>query len=78
MTKKKRRDISMRKVREILRLSVNHKMSNREIAQSCSVSHGTVAKYVLLVKEAGLTPEMIQQADDVTLGRLLGKDKAPQ
>ena len=78
MAKKKRRDTSMRKVREILRLSVNYKMSNREIAQSCSVSHGTVAKYVLLAKEAGLTPEMIQQADDVTLGRLLGKDTAPQ
>lgn len=78
MAKKKRRDTSMRKVREILRLSVDRKMSNRAIAQSCSVSHGTVAKYVLLAKEAGLTSEMIQQADDVTLGRLLGKDKASQ
>ena len=78
MAKKKRRDISMRKIREILRLSVDRGMSNREIAQSCSVSHGTVAKYALLAKEAGLTPEIIQRADDVTLGRLLGKDKAPR
>jgi len=62
--RKRRREISMRKVREVLRLSLKYQRSNRQIARSCCISRATVARYVLLAKEVGLS-------------RLLQRDKAP-
>lgn len=38
--------LSMRKIKEILRLKWGYKLSNRQIAESCSISHSTVADYL--------------------------------
>ncbi len=37
-----KRRLSMRKIEEVLRLKRDHKLSNRQIATSCSISHSTV------------------------------------
>jgi hypothetical protein len=45
MSRKKKR-LSMNKIREILRLAWQCKRSNREIAQSCAISHTAVNDYL--------------------------------
>jgi len=45
----------MRKIREVLRLKWEAGLSNRQIAASCRVTHGTVAAYVKRAEEAGLS-----------------------
>ncbi len=47
--------LSMRKIKEILRLKWGCSLSNRQIGISCSISHSTVADYVLRAKLAGLS-----------------------
>ena len=46
--------LSMRKIREILRLKFDCGLSNRKIAKSCSVARSTVATYICMTKRAGL------------------------
>ena len=61
----KRRELSMRTIRELLRLALsNEKISARDIGRSLRVSHPTVQKYVQAVSEAGLDWAKIQQMDD--------------
>ncbi len=69
--KRKGEALSMRKIREILRLALECRMPNREIARSCSISHATVGKYTSKVKETRLTYEELKKMDDVTLKHLL-------
>jgi DNA-binding transcriptional regulator LsrR (DeoR family) len=38
--------LTMRKVREILRLYYDRKLSQRAVARSCRVSHSTMKEYV--------------------------------
>jgi transposase len=75
--RRKEREISMRKVREILRLGLTRQLSDREIARSLCVSHITVARYIALAEKAALTYDKVQGVDDAVLLRLLEKDKAP-
>jgi len=64
----KRRELSMRTIRELLRLALsNEKISARDIGRSLRVSHPTVQKYVQAVNEAGLDWEKIQAMDDTQL-----------
>ncbi|MFH1753426.1 MAG: IS21 family transposase [Candidatus Omnitrophota bacterium] len=77
--------LSMRKIREILRLALECQMPNREIARSLRVSHVTVGKYVSKVKKTSLTFEDVKNMDDMTLKRLLkagvtaqGKRRRPE
>ena len=53
--KKKGKELSMRKIREVLRLTESGDMSVREIARSCSISHATVIKYLRLSEERGVS-----------------------
>lgn len=46
--------ISMRKLKEILRLKYQAKLSNRKIAKSLSISPGTVSTYITRAKMMGL------------------------
>ena len=55
--------LSMRKIREILRLALECRIPNREIARSCSVSHATVGKYTSKVKETRLTYEELEKME---------------
>lgn len=50
-----RERLSMRKVREVLRLKYEQELSNREIATSCRVSVGTVHGYLQRVRVAQLS-----------------------
>jgi len=64
----KRRELSMRTIRELLRLALsNEKLSARDIGRSLRVSHPTVKKYVQAINEAGLDWEKIQAMDDEQL-----------
>jgi len=47
--------LTMRKIREVLRLKWECGLSNRAIARSCSISHSTVGEYVRRAEEAGLS-----------------------
>jgi response regulator of citrate/malate metabolism len=38
--------LTMRKIQEVLRLKWACRLSNREIARSCSISHSTVQEYL--------------------------------
>jgi len=70
MARKKLWELSMRKIREILRLRLKCRRSNREIARSLGISHVTVGRYVSRAKEAGFAHATIEQMDDLTLRRL--------
>jgi transposase len=61
----------MRKIKEVLRLKGELSFSNREIAHSCSLSHSTVAEYLLRADSAGLCWPLPAELDDRTLENLL-------
>lgn len=61
----------MHTIREILRLSLEGRISNREIARSLRVSHTVANRYVQWAKEAGLNVDQIHQLSDVDLQRQL-------
>jgi DNA-directed RNA polymerase specialized sigma24 family protein len=48
------RRLSMRKIREVLRLKLGLGLTDREIARSCSIPHSSVANYLARAKGAGL------------------------
>ena len=77
MAWKKRKELSMRKIREILRLRLSCKIGVREIARSCSISHSTVGEYLSRVEKAGLTWSRIEKMDNGELVRLV-KSNASQ
>jgi transposase len=69
--KKAGKELSMRKIREVLRLAEKGEMSERDIARSCSVSHTTAGKYLRLAEERGLSYRQIEGLDDEEFKRLL-------
>ena len=72
--RKKQWGLSMRKIREILRLGLQKGKCLREISRSCSIVHKTAGKYLRRAKELSLKYEQIVQMDDTELRRLLVKD----
>jgi len=69
--------VSMRKIREILRLKYECKRSNREIAVSCSIGSSTVSDYLIRARVAGVTWPVDVSIDDTTLEQLLFPSTAP-
>ena len=65
------RRLSMRKIKEVLRLKFDGKQSNRNIAVSCSVSRTTVVDYLLRAKAAGLTWPLPNDLSETALDQLL-------
>lgn len=63
--------LSMRKIKEILRLKWGCSLSNRQVGISCSISHSTVADYILRAKLAGLSWPLEPGMDDAALEILL-------
>ena len=61
----------MRKITEVLRLKWDQHLSNRQIAQSCSLSHSTVREYLLRAQQAGLSWPLSADLDETALERLL-------
>ena len=67
------RRINMRKIRDVLRLKLETKLSHERTAAALNLSKGVVAKYVTLANAAGLDWAQIQALDDTALhNRLLG------
>jgi transposase len=70
--------LSMRQIKEILRLKYQHQLSVRAIARSCGLSRSTVGDYLQRAKLAGLNwplPEELNEAQ--LLERILGVTQAP-
>ncbi|HEC33237.1 MAG TPA: winged helix-turn-helix transcriptional regulator, partial [Chloroflexi bacterium] len=63
--------LTMRKIREVLRLKRECGLSNRAIARSCSISHSTVGEYVRRAEEAGLSWPLPEDVDEDRLFELL-------
>lgn len=66
-----KKGLSMRKMREILRLGLQCKLGLREIARSCCISHPTAKKYLKAAKESKLTYEQVERMDENELDNLL-------
>ena len=63
--------LSMRKIREVLRLKWDCGLSNRAIARSCRIAHSTVNEYIRRAEEAGLSWPLPESLDEDHLSQLL-------
>ncbi len=61
----------MRKIRGVLRLHLNGRLSQRQIAAALGISKGVVAKYISLATQLGLDWDDIAQLSDTELERRL-------
>lgn len=66
-----RKRLSMRKIREVLRLRWAHGLSKRKTALVCGLSRPVVDDYLRRAEEAGLSCPLSADLDDGTLERLL-------
>lgn len=66
-----RKRLSMRKIREILRLKYYCNRSIREISQSCGMGRGTVGDYLHRAKAAGLSWPLPDELSDTCLEQRL-------
>jgi len=63
--------LSMRKVREVLRLNFDCKKSQREIAQSCGIARSTVGDYLIRFQATGLNWPLPEELTEEKLEGLL-------
>lgn len=63
--------LSMRKIREVLRLKYELNRSNREIGMSCGIGSSTVSDYIQRVRNAGLAWPLPEELNDTGLEQLL-------
>jgi transposase len=61
----------MRKIKDVLRLKLDAKLSHEQIAGALGISKGVVTKYVGLAAAAGLDWPTVQDSDEITLERRL-------
>ena len=66
-----RERLSVRKLREILRLKWESRLTHRMIAQSCGISPGTVSDYIQRAQAVGLTWPLPDDLNEETLNRRL-------
>ncbi len=66
-----REKLSMRKVKEVLRLHFDCKNSQREIAQSCSIARSTVGDYLMRFQATGLPWPLPEELTEEKLDGLL-------
>lgn len=66
-----RKRLSMRKIREVLRLRYELRLSARLIAKSCHVARSTVSEYLFRAEQAGLSWPLASDLDDAALERRL-------
>jgi transposase len=69
-----RKGLSMRKVREVLRLRWGEALSVHKVARSCKVSPSTVLEYERRAQAAGLRWPLPEELDDAALHQLLSAD----
>lgn len=63
--------LSMRTIKEVLRLKLACGLSDRQIARSCSIGRATVREYLRRTEEAGLNWPLPEGMDDSQLDALL-------
>ena len=63
--------LSMRTIKEVLRLKWEKKFSNKQVAQSCNIARSTVREYVERAQSAGLSWPLAPDLDDSRLEALL-------
>jgi transposase len=63
--------LSMRKIKEILRLCWGSGLSARQAAQSCGVAWGTIKNCVDRAERAGLAWPLSEELDETSLENLL-------
>jgi len=63
--------LSMRTIKEVLRLKWEKKFSNKKVAQSCNIARSTVRDYVERAQSAGLSWPLAPDLDDSHLEALL-------
>lgn len=63
--------LSMRKIKEVLRLKWDHGLSDRKTAQSCNISRPAVGQYVRRAQRAGLSWPLPETLTDEALEQLL-------
>ena len=63
--------ITMRNIKDVLRLKLDAQLSHEQIANALGISKGVVTKYVGLAGAAGLDWPAVQACDEVALERLL-------
>lgn len=63
--------LSLRKIREVLRLKHEVGLSNRAIARACRVSNSTVGEYVKRAEQAGLSWPLLEELGEEELYRKL-------
>jgi hypothetical protein len=61
----------MRKIRDVLRLRLGHRLSQRQVAQSLRLSVGAVNSYLSRARRSGLGWPLSDDLDDARLERLL-------
>ena len=69
--------LSMRKLKEVLRLRFEHKFTNRAISRTCSISPTTVAEYINRFDRSGLKWPLSEDLDDISLQRKLFPEPPP-
>lgn len=63
----------MRKIRDVLRLKLEARLSHEQTAAALDISKGVITKYLTLAATAGLDWLQVQALDDTALhNRLLG------
>jgi hypothetical protein len=72
-----REGLSMRKVREILRLRLGVGLSAGNVAKSCKVGKTTVLEYETRFREAGLSWPLPDDVDDSVLERAVRTPSVP-
>ena len=63
--------LSMRTIKEVLRLKWEKKFSNKQVAQSCNIARSTVREYVGRAQSAGLSWPLASDLNDGQLEALL-------
>jgi len=71
MARKRKKEMTSQKVREILRLSLKHQLGYREVSRSCSVSHVTVWAYLKQVRDNGLSWDEVSSLGEAQLLELV-------
>lgn len=65
------RRVSMRKIKEVLRLKWRNGCSNSQVAKSCNIARSTVREYLRRARDAGLSWPLDPRLDDTALENLL-------
>lgn len=68
--------ISMRNIKDLLRLKYETQLSHDKIARALGLSKGVIAKYVKIVESAGLSWPQIRDADEAKLEKQLFPQQA--